>query len=167
MQEIDRCFKLNVLLFLFRNVGDAALRLGGAVILQVTAQASFALWRESRHLRFHIVRRNPRGLDRAARRRVIAGSRESQAAIGPERDHGLHGALAEGPGSDNFRPLVILKGASNDLRSRSRPAIDEHDELLSIRDVTRLGVCTAALACIAALGQNDRALVEESIRYGD
>ena len=59
-------------------------------------------------------------LDRAARRRKIPRRRQPQRTVaGAQRDDGLHGALAERPGTDQRRTLVVLKRAGDDFRGRS------------------------------------------------
>ena len=75
------------------------------------------------------------GLDRAARRRVIARRGQAQRAVLAERHDGLHGALAERARADQRRALVILQRAGDDLRGRGRAAVDQHDQRLAVGEV--------------------------------
>ena len=53
---------------------------------------------------------------------------------------GLHRALAERARADDGRALVVLQRAGDDLGGRGRSAVDEHDDLLAVSLVARVGI---------------------------
>ena len=84
-------------------------------------------------------------LDRAARRREITSRGQPQRTVaGAQRDDGLHRALAERPGTDKRRALVVLKRAGDDLRCRRRTAIDQHNNGLALDQLAGTGVKAGA-----------------------
>ncbi len=108
------------------------------------------------------------GLDRAARRRVVARRGQAQRAVVlAERDDGLHRALAERARADDGRALVVLQRAGDDLGGRGRAAVDQHDDRLALRQIARAGVVALGLLGVAAAGRDDLAAVEEGVRHRD
>src|SRR6185437_5530819 len=81
------------------------------------------------------LRRDAESLDRAARRGVVAGRGEPKGAAAAERNDGLYRALAERARADQRRPVMILQRAGDDLRGRSRTAVDQHHDWLAVGDV--------------------------------
>ena len=63
----------------------------------------------------------------AAGRVVVIGGQREAGVVG-ERIDGLHQALAEGGLADDEGTIVVLQRAANDLRSRSRAVVHEHDD---------------------------------------
>ena len=74
-----------------------------------------------------------------------------------ERNDGLHRTLAEGPGADDGRALVVLQRAGDDLGGRCRAAIDQHNDRLALGHVAGPGVEALGLLGVAAAGRNDLA----------
>jgi len=72
------------------------------------------------------VRHDALGLDRAARRRVVARRGQLDGGALGQGQHGLDRALAEGLGAHHHRPFVVLQGAGDDFRGRGRAAVDQH-----------------------------------------
>ena len=72
------------------------------------------------------------GLNRAARGGVVACGRKFHArcltVFDAQRDDGLNAALAEGARSHDRGAFVVLQGARDDFRGRSRGGIDENHE---------------------------------------
>ncbi len=140
MQKVDGRDELLVLLRVGRHIG---LRAGLLVVavLQVALERSLALGVVlALQIVGHVledldVGLDALGLDRAARRRVVARRRQPQRAVLAERHDRLHGALAEGAGADQRRALVILQGAGDDLGRRGRAAVDQHDQRLAAGEV--------------------------------
>ena len=107
------------------------------------------------------------GLDRAARRRVVARRGQPQRAIVlAERDDRLHRALAERTGADQRRALVVLQRAGNDLRSRRRAAVDEHHHGLALGNVDRPRIVTLRFIRVPSTRRNDLAALEEGVGDG-
>ena len=77
--------------------------------------------------------------------RVVAGGRQADCPVRTERNDGLHGTFAEGPGADNGRPLMVLQGTRDDLRGRRRSAIDEHHDRLAIGNIARARIGSLCL----------------------
>ncbi len=108
------------------------------------------------------------GLDRAAGRRVITRRRQADRAIVlAERYDRLHRSLAEGARADDRRALMILQGACDDFRRRSRAAIDENDERLAFRKIAGARIVALGFIGVAATGRNDLAMIEERVRNRD
>ena len=59
-------------------------------------------------------------LDRPSLGCIIAGRGQPYTCSVGQRDHGLHRAFPESPGTENNRSCIILQGTGNDLRSRGR-----------------------------------------------
>ena len=135
--------------------GLAALLLGHLLGLEVVGQI----------LLHDDIGHDTLGLDRPVRRRIVAGRRQAQRAVGAKRDDRLHGALAERARAHDHRALVVLKRAGHDFGSRSRAAVDQDDDLLAVRQVAGLRVGALHLLEVAALGEDDGPLLEE--RIGD
>ncbi len=75
-----------------------------------------------------VIRGDALALDRLAVGGVVARRGELERGIGPERQHGLHRALAEGQRAHDHCTLVVLQGASHDFGGRCRSAVDEHHQ---------------------------------------
>src|SRR5699024_2917831 len=139
-EEIQCISELGILFLFLRDVSRAAGILTLAV-LEVAAKARFAARLAGLGRLLHLlgeilldndVRIDALGLDGAAGRRVIPGGGETDRAVRAERDDRLHRSLAEGARADDQRALMVLQCASNDFRSRSRAAVDQHDQLLLV-----------------------------------
>ena len=59
------------------------------------------------------------------------------------------------------------KRAGDDLGSRGRTAVDQHDDRLAVGEVAGLGVEALRLVGVAAAGRDDFALVEEGVGHRD
>ena len=103
------------------------------------------------------------GLDRAARRRVVARGGQADGAVLAERDDGLDRTLAEGARADDGRALVVLEGTGDDLGSRGRTAVDQNDHRLALGEVAGAGVVALRLVGVAAAGRDDLAVLEEGV----
>src|SRR5439155_6145304 len=111
---------------------------------------------------------NALGLDRAAGRREIPRRGEPQRAVArAEWNDGLYRTLAEGARADDGAPLVVLQRACDDLRSRSRAAVDQHDERLAVDEIAGPGVEALGLLRVAAAGRDDLAPLQKRIRHRD
>ena len=76
-------------------------------------------------------------LDASSRRCVVAGDGETNHRTVGEGELLLHEALSERAATDDGGAVVVLHGAGENLRSRSRTLIDEHHERnLLIRSVS-------------------------------
>src|SRR4051812_37759606 len=106
-------------------------------------------------------------LDRATGGRVVARGRKPQRPLAAERHDRLDRSLAERPRADDRGALLILKGAGDDLRSRSRAAVDEHDDWLGVAQIAALGVEALRLIGMTAAGRDDLAAIEEGIGHRD
>src|SRR6202034_3694960 len=82
---------------------------------------------------------------------------------GAERDDGLHRAFAEGPRANERGTLVVLQRAGDDLRRRSRTAVDENDHRLALGHVARPRIEALRLLRVAPARRHDLALVEEGV----
>src|SRR5579862_1531273 len=104
-------------------------------------------------------------LYRTTRRRVIARSREVQGAVCPtiQGNDRLYGPFSERGHADDGGPLVILQGAGNDFRSGSRAAIDQNDERLAVRYVSRLRVVSFRVLGPAAACRDNFAALQKII----
>src|SRR5208337_1664653 len=80
------------------------------------------------------VRIDALGLDRAARRRVIARGGQLERAALAERQNGLNRPLAEAARADQRGALEVLQRARDDFRCGSRTAVYEHDERFLLRE---------------------------------
>ncbi len=122
-----------------------------------------------RHVLEHLdVGHDALGLDRLARRRVVAGGGQPQRAVAAsQRNDGLHRALAERARADDGRALVVLQCASDDFRRRGRAAIDQHDDRLALGQVARMRGAALGLLGVAAAGRHDLALLQERVGDGD
>src|SRR5919109_3657588 len=105
------------------------------------------------------VRIDALGLNRAARRRVIACGGQSNRAIATKGNNGLYRSLTKRTRTDHGGAFVTLKGARHDLRCGGRAAVDENGDLLALRNVTWPGLAALRLLEIAPLGENNRALL--------
>src|SRR5207248_1361100 len=102
--------------------------------------------------------------DRAPGRRVITRRRQAERTVARAKwDDGLHRSFAEGARADQGRALMILQRAGDDLRRRSRTAIDQNDQRLALGHVARPRIEALRLFRIAAPGRNDLALLQERV----
>ena len=90
-------------------------------------------WRCGSSLLHDDVGLDAAAVDRAARRRQIARRRELDGAAFAERHDRLHGAFAVGRLADDARSAVILQRAGDDLGSRGRGRVHEHDRRHALR----------------------------------
>ena len=115
----------------------------------------------------HDVGFDPDRLDRAAGGRVVAGGREAHCPMPGKRDDRLHRALAERFGAEHDRSLVVLQGSGDDLRRRSRAAIDQDYDRQPFRQIAGLGVEPLCFFRLAGARRDDLALVEEVVGDGN
>ena len=169
VQEVDRGDQLLVVLLVRRDVGLRRRRIlvaVGEMALERGLALHVVLALEIvGHVLEHLdVGLDALGLDRSARRRVIARRRQPQRSVLAERHDRLHGALAERARADQRRALVILQGAGHDFRRRRRAAIDEHHQRFAARQIAAgLGVEALRLVGRAAAGRDDLAPVDERV----
>src|SRR5205809_4912592 len=76
-----------------------------------------------------VIERNIRiiALNQTSAWRVVFGGGQSQAGVLRKRIDRLHEPFAEGGFTGHQSAVMILNGAGNNFRRRSRPAIDEHN----------------------------------------
>ena len=84
-----------------------------------------------------------------------------------ERNDRLHRALAERARADDGRALLVMQRAGDDLGGGSRSAVDEHDDLLAVSLVARVGIRPLRLLLVATLGDHDGAILQEVVGHGD
>ena len=110
------------------------------------------------------IRLDALGLNRSARRRVIARRRQAQGAVLAKRNDRLHRALAERAGADQRGALVILQRARDDFRGRGRAAVDEDDHRLAVRQIAAgPRIVALRLVGIAPARRDDLAALEEGV----
>ena len=99
-------------------------------------------------------------LDEAAGRRVVVIGGERQAGVFAQVVDSLHQAFAEGGFADDQRAVVILQCAGNDLRRRSRAAIDQHHD--------GEGLAAVAMCCrVVLIGIGASALRDDALSLGE
>ena len=106
---------------------------------------------------------DPASLNRAARRRVIARSRQPERRFRTGLDNGLDRALAEALLAHDQRAAVILQRAGDDLRCRSRAGVGQHDHRQSVRHVAGPRIIALDIVLAAAALRDDLAAVEEVV----
>ena len=76
-----------------------------------------------------VIERNIRiiALNQTSAGRVVFGGGQSQACVLRKRIDRLHQPFAEGGFAGHQSAVMILNGAGNNFRRRSRAAIDEHN----------------------------------------
>ena len=82
---------------------------------------------------------NPAFLHRLARRRVIARRGQTQRAVVGQRQQRLDRALAETAFTHDQGTVMVLQGAGNDFRSRSRTGVDQHNDRQPASGIAALG----------------------------
>ena len=119
-----------------------------------------------RHIRHdQNIRRNAFGLNRAARRRVIARRCQTQGSVAAQRNDGLHGPFSERACAHQSGALVILQSACDNFRGRGRPTIDHDDNRLAIGQITGASGIALALIGIAPAGGDNLTALQKSIRH--
>ena len=86
------------------------------------------------------VRLDSAGLNRAARRRVVARRGQPERAVGAGLHDGLDRALAEALLAHDQRAAVILERAGDDFGRRSGAGIGQHDHRKAVRHVAGTGI---------------------------
>ena len=107
------------------------------------------------------------GLDRTSGRGVIEGGGEFKGAGLVDGDDGLHRALAEGLGTHDDGPFMILQGAGDDLGGGGGAGIHQHHQGRAGQHVIGTGLELQGRVRDPPLGIDDEALGEEGIADGD
>ncbi len=145
-------------------VGVQRIAIGGFGILHGGGGDVFRLFLAHRHFE---IRLDTGFLDRAARRRVVAGGCQFDGAVVAEVDDALHRSLAEGSQADDCGALLVLQGAGDDFRRRGCTWIGQDHDRLAVQHVALFGLIADDVFRIAAALADDLATIEEQVCDAD
>src|SRR5918993_1454043 len=109
------------------------------------------------------VRVDAAGLNRAARRRVIARRGQPESRLRTHDLHRLDRALAEAAFAQNERAMVVLQGSSDDLRRGGAAGVDQDDDRKAMGHVARSRIIALDVVLRPAALRDDLAALEEGV----
>src|SRR5262249_2381287 len=106
-------------------------------------------------------------LDQAAARGVVLGGGQGQPGIFRKRINGLDQAFAECGFSGNQATIMVLNGAGNNLRSRSRATIYKDNQRIILATIAVSSAINFFRRTAAVVGNNHLSFFQEFISYAD